>query len=242
MLPSLKEPATLYQRLSSGEFMTVAIGVLGIAGKMGKRIIALAAQDSEIKVIGGTGRGSLELEKVVALSDVAIDFSSPDALEAHLEACIRAGTGMVIGTTGHSEKGRRLIEKGAQEIPILFSPNFSLGIAVCLEMASLMRKALGGYQMRIIEIHHINKKDAPSGTALALKQVMGEGVPIESIREGEVVGEHRMIVESEEERIELTHAAHSRDAFAKGALLAAKFLKGKPPGLYSLKELFDGKK
>jgi 4-hydroxy-tetrahydrodipicolinate reductase len=230
--------------------MTIALSILGVSGKMGKRVLALALEDSQFKVVGGTARsyeGDLACRlfsnaaSAIAECDVAIDFSSKDILDFHLESAWTAKKALVIGTTGHEEKAISQIQEAAKEIPILFSPNFSFGIALCLEAVERMAQALKGTsRVKIIETHHVHKKDSPSGTALALAQAAKcDPNHIRSIREGEVVGNHKIIFECAEERIEFTHSAHSRDVFAAGALRAAKFLVGRPPGLYSLKDLIN---
>lgn len=223
----------------------IALCVLGASGKMGKRIVELALHDPAF----APTLTNLEC------CDMIIDFSSPKATESHLQAAILANKPLVIGTTGHTPEERSLIETAAKTIPILFSPNFSFGMALCLETAARLGKALyGSCTIDIIETHHIHKKDRPSGTALALARAIGNGktvletpenlprkkeeILIHSIRSQEVVGEHTLILECEHERIELKHTAHSRDAFAQGALIGAKFLIQQPPGLYSLKDLF----
>jgi 4-hydroxy-tetrahydrodipicolinate reductase len=225
--------------------MTIALSVLGASGKMGKRIVELALKDPAFHSVTASN---------LAACDVAIDFTSHEVTKNHLEAAIGANKPLVIGTTGHNPDGRRAIKEAAKTIPILFSPNFSFGIALCLEMAARLGKALyGSCIIDVVETHHIHKKDAPSGTALALGASVGNGriiletkgprkkeeILIHAIRSGEVVGEHTVIFECGFERIELKHTAHSRDAFAQGTLMGAKFLAKQPPGLYSLKDLFN---
>ncbi len=218
--------------------MTTALAILGASGKMGKRILQLAEQDPQFHVVSlGFRDKSVELESC----DVAIDFTSPEATQHHLNAALRAKKPLVIGTTGHSPEQKNTIEKAAATIPVLYSPNFSFGIALCLEAAAQMGKRLfGSCKIDIYETHHIHKKDRPSGTALAFAQATRNGAEnIHSTRSGEVVGEHTVVFECGHERIELKHTAHSRDAFAHGALMGAKFLAKQAPGLYSLKDLFS---
>ena len=232
--------------------MTIALTIIGATGKMGQRVVQLAQKDSDFQII------SVSKDPHFALTpcDVAIDFTSPEATAKHLEAAIRAKKALVIGTTGHSLEQKQLIQEATKTIPILYSPNFSLGMALCLETASRLGKILfGNSTIDIHETHHVHKKDRPSGTALALAKAIGDGkiivennssrprekgeVLIHSVRSGETVGEHSIIFECEYERIEIKHTAHSRDSFAYGALLGAKFLVKQPPGLYSLKEMFN---
>ena len=249
--------------------MAIALSVLGASGKMGKRILHLALNDPQFQIVGGSSRNATEgtLEHLIGKSgmhiphslnpetaltscDVAIDFSSHEATRRHLEAAVAAKKALVLGTTGHSPDGLKAIEEAAKVIPILFSPNFSFGVAVCMEVAARLGKALyGSCSIEIIETHHVHKKDQPSGTALAFASAIKGGetihlrkkeeIVIHSIRTAEVVGEHQLIFECGHERIELKHTAHSRDAFAQGALIGAKFLAKQHPGLYSFKDLFN---
>jgi 4-hydroxy-tetrahydrodipicolinate reductase len=212
----------------------IYLAVFGATGKMGKRILELALKDPELCIVS-------EILKC----DVAIDFSFHEATKEHLRMALEAGKPMVIGTTGHTEEEVHAIEVASQSIPILFSPNFSLGIALCLDAVFRFGKALSSEcTIDILETHHIHKKDSPSGTARDLAKAIGDGrgakseIAIHSIRSGDVVGEHTITFECGHERIELKHTAHSRDAFAEGALKGAKFLAGRSPGLYTLKDLY----
>jgi 4-hydroxy-tetrahydrodipicolinate reductase len=254
--------------------MAIALAILGASGKMGKRILQLAQKDPQFHIVGlGTrkeyfgpltdligDRGeqiTLASDPRLALGacDVAIDFTSHETTCEHLEAAISAKKALVIGSTGHPLEAKNAIEEAAKTIPILFSPNFSFGIALCLEAVSRLSKSLyGSCTIDILETHHVDKKDRPSGTALAFANAIGNGkavsenhstqprkkdeIVVHSIRSGEVIGEHTIILECGHERIELKHTAHSRDAFAHGALMGAKFLSKQKPGLYSLKDLF----
>jgi 4-hydroxy-tetrahydrodipicolinate reductase len=243
--------------------LPLAVSVLGATGKMGKCVLLRALQDPDLRVVAGTASPrsaslgmdlgelagtkrceaplSCNPQAAIHLCDVAIDFSVPGALLAHVQAALCEKKALLIGTTGLLDEEKRAIEKAASEIPIVVSANFSLGIALCLEMASRIGSTLFGAQctVEISETHHAHKKDRPSGTALALAQAVGrEDIAIHSVRSGETVGEHRLVFESGSERIEIAHTAHSRDVFAQGALLAAKQLAHKPAGLYTLKDLF----
>ena len=224
--------------------MPIALTLLGRAGKMGKRVLHLAENDPDFS-----------MATAVATCDVAIDFTAPEATLSHLEVAMNAKKPVVIGTTGHLLHAEHAIAEASRTIPILFSPNFSFGIALCLEaVAQFGKRLFGRCTIDILEVHHEKKKDRPSGTALALAHAVGNGKPvlaqnsrqprsdeqiiIHSIRAGETIGEHTILFEMGHERIELKHTAHSRDAFAKGALMGAKFLAKQPPGLYTLKDLF----
>lgn len=211
--------------------MLLAISILGVTGKMGKRLLMLAQQDPVLRVVD-----------TFALSDVAIDFSAPEATQRHLEAALDANCPLVIGTTGHQPEEIVAIKKAAEHIPIVLSANFSIGMALTLEMASLLKDSpFSQGNIAIYETHHIHKKDKPSGTALELARTIGtpKEIAIHSTREGETIGEHLLVCETPYERIEIKHTAHSRDVFAQGALCAAKKLALKAPGFYTLKELFQ---
>lgn len=231
--------------------MTVALTILGASGKMGQKVLQLARQDPHFHIAGLCSRNKNDLLSALALCDVAIDFSSPDATAHHLEAALSAKKAVVIGTTGLSPQAKQAMENAARTIPILYSPNFSFGMALCLDAAARLGKVLFGRSaIDIHEAHHVHKKDRPSGTALALAKAIGNGkiifenkgssprrdeeIIIHSTRSGETVGEHSLIFECGHERIEIKHTAHSRDAFAHGALMGAKFLAKQKPGLYSL--------
>lgn len=253
--------------------MALNISILGASGKMGQRIVKLAKEDTRFKIVCGSVRPDEDPAYFSAAADklgiplkttpeeamdgcqVAIDFSSIHAAKKHIESAHALNKGLVIGTTGLDRDALAAIELAAREIPILYSPNFSLGIALCLEVVKKLASSLfGDCYIDIIETHHIHKKDSPSGTALAMAKSIGKGeiafnksdpkrkkeqIIIHSIRSGNVIGEHTIIFECGHERIQLTHQAHTRDAFAKGALAAAEFIAQQPPGLYSIKDLFN---
>jgi 4-hydroxy-tetrahydrodipicolinate reductase len=204
--------------------MAMGITVIGERGRMGSRVVALATGEFFVT----------DWEN----ADVAIDFSSPKALDEHLSRAISSKKPLVIGTTGHATDAYSAMQAASQKIPILFSPNFSLGMAACLEAVALLAQKLGG-TIDIVEAHHAQKKDKPSGTALLLAQMAGNQVAIHSIRAGDIIGDHTVIFTCAGERIELKHQVISRDTFAQGALKAAKFLKTRPPGLYSLKDIYE---
>lgn len=219
--------------------MAIRLTVLGASGKMGKRIFELADRDPEITVVHAYTRKQGDLLKSLSECDVAIDFTAPETLRDHLQAALNAGKALVIGTTGLSADEKRAIEEASQIIPILYSPNFSFGMALCLDAAARFAEALGSMgTIEIVETHHVHKKDAPSGTAIALAGAVGvDSSSVRSVRQGEVIGEHTVIFKGEGEKIELRHVALSRDVFAAGALRAAKFLAGRGPRLYTLKDL-----
>jgi 4-hydroxy-tetrahydrodipicolinate reductase len=176
--------------------------------------------------------------------DVAIDFSQADATAEICRVALEHSKPLVVGTTGHTWEQRRIIEETARSVPIVFASNFSIGVNVLFWLTRKAGEQLGGdFEAEIIETHHEMKKDAPSGTAKTLAEVlkaarkMQSEVPIRSVREGDVVGEHTVIFSGPSERLELTHRAASREIFARGALRAAKWVIGKPPRLYSMQDV-----
>ncbi len=234
----------------------VKIGISGIGGKMGKRIADLASKDKNIEIASALereGHASLgeEVYGVKIVSDPVeaskgieclIDFTLPEATLEHIEACLRNKTPMVIGTTGLSPEGEKKIEEASKTIPIVFSPNMAIGVNVLFNIVSDAARALGGkFNIKVDETHHVHKKDSPSGTAKmigkVIKDASGVDAPIEAFREGEVIGNHGIIFESEYETLEIRHDAKSRDVFAAGALEAAKFIRDKKNGLYNMADV-----
>jgi 4-hydroxy-tetrahydrodipicolinate reductase len=217
--------------------------LIGAAGRMGKTISDLANGDSEIDVVGQCDLGD-PIEPAMKNCDVAIDFSNADAITEVSAAILQHRKPLVIGTTGHSQEQRRLIEETAQSLPVVFASNFSIGVNVLFWLTRKAAEQLGGdFDAEIIETHHKMKKDAPSGTAKTLAEVLKATkktqteISIQSIREGDVVGEHTVIFKGPSERLELTHRAASREIFARGALRAAKWIINQPPGLYSMQDV-----
>jgi len=162
----------------------------------------------------------------------------------HLSLCAKEGKAMVVGTTGLTDEQKADITKVSEKIPIVFSPNMSIGVNLLFKMVGEAAKVLGReYTVEIIEAHHAEKKDSPSGTAKELARLVKEGmgtdtkVPIESIREDEIVGEHTIKFESDTDIVEITHSAKTRDIFAAGALEAARFAAKKKSGLFSMKDV-----
>jgi 4-hydroxy-tetrahydrodipicolinate reductase len=218
------------------------ICVSGSKGKMGQKIVELAKGDAELELVGSFDVGE-EAEIPMAACDCLIEFTSPAATMEHLGACERLGKAMVIGTTGLSDADKQTIDAASKKIPIVFSPNMSVGVNLLFKIVADAAKTLGHeYHVEIVEAHHTEKKDAPSGTAKEIARIVkehkGEGhIPIESIREDEIVGEHTITFDSDVDTIEITHSAKTREIFAKGALVAAKFLAGKKSGLYTMKDV-----
>ncbi|PYJ38390.1 MAG: 4-hydroxy-tetrahydrodipicolinate reductase [Verrucomicrobia bacterium] len=219
----------------------VRVLLIGAAGRMGRSVADLAKADPKIDIIAQCDLGD-PIEPAMKNCDVIIDFSQPGAIPEVCRTASNQRKSLVIGTTGHSQEQRRTIEKTAESVPIVFASNFSVGVNVLFWLTRKAAELLGqDFNPEIIETHHKMKKDAPSGTAKTLaevsKTVQKKEIPIQSIREGEVVGEHTVIFTGPGERLELTHRAASREIFARGALRAAHWIMGKPPGLYSMQDV-----
>ena len=221
----------------------VRVLLFGAAGRMGKTIVDVAKNDPHIEIVAQCDIGDA-LGSTVRKSDVVIDFSHPDAIDGICRAALQDQRPLVIGTTGHSAEQRSAIEQAARSIPVVFASNFSAGVNALFALARNAAETLGPeFNVEIIETHHRMKKDAPSGTAKTLATILRKArnaddeVPIQSIREGDVVGEHTVIFSGPDERLELCHKAGSRAAFARGALNAAQWVMGKPPALYSMQDV-----
>ncbi len=260
--------------------------VNGAAGRMGRAIIALAAENPDFAIGGaieaaghpdlGKDAGSIagvsplgvsvtsDLAQAIADADVVVDFSERQSTLTCVDVACRAGKAVVIGTTGLSDEEIARVRKAAEKVPIVLSPNMSIGVNVLFQIAGETAGKLKGYDVEIIEVHHNRKKDAPSGTAKRLGQIVadatgrdisrdavygrqgivGERKPNEiglhAARAGDIVGEHTVIFAGPGERIELTHRAHSRNTFASGALRAARFAATAPAGFYSMADVLEG--
>jgi 4-hydroxy-tetrahydrodipicolinate reductase len=245
--------------------------IAGAGGKMGRMLLEAAAADPALEVVGaldlpgspavGARVGGITVGTDVAAAvracDALVDFTRPEGTMAHLEACLAAGRAIVIGTTGFAAGQRARIEQAAKRIPVMLSPNFAVGVNVVFKLAETAARALGdGYDVEILEAHHRQKVDAPSGTALELGRVVaralgrdldavaahgrsgetgarpGAQIGFHAIRGGDIVGEHTVIFAGIGERVELAVRSASRMSYAAGALRAAKWLGGRPPGLY----------
>jgi 4-hydroxy-tetrahydrodipicolinate reductase len=221
----------------------VRVLLVGAAGRMGKTVLDLATSDPNIEIVAQYDLGD-SIEAPMKNCDVIVDFSHAQAIDEICRAALQHSKALVIGTTGHSQEQRRTIEEAARSLPIVFASNFSVGVNVLFWLTRKAAELLGrDFNPQIIETHHKMKKDAPSGTAKTLAELLKAAqkiqneIPIQSIREGEVVGEHTVIFTGPSERLELTHRADSREIFALGALRAAHWIMGRPPGLYSMQDV-----
>ena len=216
----------------------------------------------DLSAIIGEGHNNVIIsDEINCSADILIDFTSPDSTMEKLKACTDKGIAMVTGTTGLDSEQMDQIKIASQTIPCLFSPNMSVGVNLLFNLVESVSKILGDEaDIEIIESHHRYKKDAPSGTALKLAETIctatnremddvviygrkgfsGERpqdqICVHSIRSGDIVGEHTVTFCNAGERLELVHKAQTRDSFALGSIRAAKFLAGKPPGLYNMKD------
>lgn len=203
-----------------------------------------------------------DLSTVLNKADVVLDFTLPEATMEYIDICQKVKKPMVIGTTGFSHDQMAHLKQSAKFIPILYSANMSYGMNLLFKVMAEIAKDLSDYDVEILEAHHAHKVDAPSGTAKRLAEIIAqaraleledvacygrkgkvgarkkEEIGIMAIRAGDIVGDHTIIFAAGSERIELIHRVHSREAFAQGALKAAKFLVGKDPGLYSMLDIF----
>lgn len=233
----------------------VKLGIAGVCGKMGRRIFELASQDRDFEInlalekkgtpMIGKDLGKLKISSSsdgMFLIDVFIDFTIPEASEINLDYAAKYKKALVLGTTGLNEQQLRKVEDVSKVVPVVFSPNMSVGVNVLFGILPEIARRLGpDYNIEIVEAHHKAKKDAPSGTAKKLAQVLTEAtkkeIPTHAIRLGDIVGDHTVIFCGNSERIEIKHQAHSRDLFALGALKAAKWVFNKPAGLYSMQDV-----
>src|SRR4029450_355120 len=219
----------------------VRVSLIGAAGRMGKTISDLAKDDPKIDIIARCDLGD-PIEPAMRNCDVAIDFSHAGAITEICAAALQHRKPLVIGTTGHSTEQRSTIEETAQSLPIVFASNFSIGVNVLFWLTRKAAEQLrGDFDVAIVETHHKMKKDAPSGTAETLAELLKatkktkREIPIQSIREGDILVHNTVIFTGPGERLELTHRAASREIFARGALRAAEWIMGKPAGLYRMR-------
>ncbi len=242
--------------------MSLAIAIAGVSGRTGREVAAACRAAAHIECAGAIVSPSNPLlvhtdaasgppltsdPNALPDFDVLVDFSIAALLPRLLDACERRERALVVGTTGHDAPQLERLRLGAQRIPIVLAPNTSVGVNVMLRLA---REAAGAlppeYDARILDVHHRFKRDAPSGTALALRDAVGAGdserepASISSVRIGGRPGDHSLLFGSDDETLTLAHSTHSRAAFAAGALRAAAWVAGREPGLYTMQHVLFG--
>lgn len=248
-MPVAQAPALGHQAIMRTAEQPIRISLFAPNGRMGKAIAAAAADDPGFEIDNDRG-------------DVLVDFSAPAALQMSLDRAISAGVPILLGTTGLDEIADQRIAAAAKDIAVLRAANTSLGVALLSELVERTAEVLGpDWDIEIVESHHRNKADAPSGTAITLGEAAarGRGAPLvaergrcgtglkrdvgtigfSSVRGGTVAGDHDVIFLGPDERLVLSHRAESRMIFARGALAAARFLIGKAAGLYSMRDVID---
>lgn len=261
-----------------------SIAVCGAAGRMGKTILEVCHEDEEIEIAAAiehsespalgsdagviAGIGNIDVRIIDDVSsaadkfDVLIDFTLAHAVLENLEKCRTAGRRMVIGTTGLDDEQKLKIRSASEEIAIVFAPNMSIGVNLCFKLVEIAAKVIGdSTDIEIIEAHHNQKKDAPSGTAVRMGEIIAEvldrdlarvavygreghtgvrdkqSIGFETIRAGDIVGDHTVMFAGTGERVEVVHKASSRRTFANGAVRAAKWLMTRETGLYDMQDV-----
>jgi 4-hydroxy-tetrahydrodipicolinate reductase len=235
--------------------------ITGSKGRMGRTLISCAVRYSELQVVGQIDQGD-DLRSVIGQGDVVLDFSLHSATPAIAALCAVHKKAMVVGTTGHSDEGKSQIAHCQSQIPIVLSSNFSTGVNTLFWLTRKAAEILGpGFDLEIVEMHHRLKRDAPSGTAKTLAEILAsvrkqqlgkvarhgragivgertaEEIGVHSVRGGDVVGDHTVIFAGIGERVELTHKASTRETFANGALRAAQWVVKQKPGLYDIQDV-----
>ncbi len=260
------------------------IAVNGAAGRMGGRIITAIKDTEGLELVGAlemaghpalgqdagllAGCGALGVaitdshETALETADVLIDFTFPEVSLKNLEICARLGRKIVIGSTGFTPEQRSKVEDFARRIPVVLAPNMSVGVNACFKLLKEAARILGdGFDVEIVELHHNQKKDSPSGTAVRMGEIVAEAlgrdynrcavyhregmcgartkeeIGMQTVRGGDIVGEHTVYFIGMGERIEITHRAMSRDMFARGAVRAAGWIAGQQPGLYDMQDI-----
>ncbi|MGH8119646.1 MAG: 4-hydroxy-tetrahydrodipicolinate reductase [Gammaproteobacteria bacterium] len=264
--------------------MTVRIGVCGAAGRMGKTIIEACQETRGVRVaaaieqkgspalgkdageVAGTGRLGVaivdDIAGVAGAFDVLIDFTAAPSVPENVKKCRKAGKNMVIGTTGLAPEQKKIITAAARDVAIVFAPNMSIGVNLCFRLLELAAQVIGAdSDIEIIEAHHREKKDAPSGTSLRMGEVIAQTlgrdlrkcavygrrgvtgarnrktIGFETIRAGDIVGEHTVMFATSGERVEISHKASSRKTFATGAIRAAQWITDRRNGLYDMQDV-----
>jgi 4-hydroxy-tetrahydrodipicolinate reductase len=217
--------------------------LVGGRGRMGQAVEAAARGESGLTISAKVDHGDA-LAPAIGDCDAVVDFSVADATPAVAAACAQHRKPLVLGTTGQNATEKEAVAAAAQVVPVVFAANFSMGVNVLFALTRRAAEWLGdGFDIDVIEMHHRTKKDAPSGTAKRLLEILREirggnaDLAAQSIRAGDIVGEHTVIFTGRGERLELTHRAASRENFAVGALRAARWVIEQPPGLYRMENV-----
>ena len=238
------------------------IAIVGAAGRMGKMLTALADAEPELEVVAKVDVADGFDKTWPEGTEAVIDFSFHSAVPGFIAAAAAQAVAYILGTTGLAPDEQAAVDEAARRIPVVQSGNYSLGVNLLLNLVEKAAKALGpGYDVEVVEMHHRHKKDAPSGTAIMLakaaaagrgvdfdaaavygrKGIVGERpageIAIHALRGGSVVGDHTVMFAGDVERVELTHKAQSREAFAAGALKAAQWAAGRRPGIYTMRDV-----
>jgi 4-hydroxy-tetrahydrodipicolinate reductase len=241
--------------------MSTKLVIIGAKGRMGRALIACAARHPGMQVVGEIDVGD-EVESCIGLADVVLDFSLREATLGIARSCAGEGKALVIGTTGHAEDERAEIAAVGARVPVVWSSNFSTGVNALFWLTRKAAEILGpSFDLEVVEMHHRLKKDAPSGTARTLAELLaavrgqqlsevlrhgrqgitgertGAEIGMHSLRGGDVVGDHTVIFAASGERVELSHRASSRETFAEGALRAAEWVVRQSPGLYDMQDV-----
>jgi 4-hydroxy-tetrahydrodipicolinate reductase len=239
----------------------INVVITGAKGRMGQALIACASRFSDIKIVGQVDIGD-SLEQVIPGANVVIDFSFHNATLGAAQLCAQHQCALVIGTTGHTDEQKARILNATSNLPVVWASNYSTGVNMLFWLTRKAAQSLGpSFDLEVVEMHHRMKKDAPSGTAMTLAEILaavrneqldealrhgrhgivGERtsreIGMHSIRGGDVVGDHTVIFATNGERLELTHKASSRETFANGALRAALWVVKQPPGLYNMQHV-----
>jgi 4-hydroxy-tetrahydrodipicolinate reductase len=240
--------------------------IVGARGRMGEALVRLAGQDERLELVAGIDKGDNLLDSIDRC-DVLIEFAHHSLTPSLARTAADRGKALIIGTTGHTDGEREAISSAAQRVPIVFAPNFSVGVNLLFYLTQIAAETLGeAYDQEVVEMHHRHKLDAPSGTARRLGEILAEAaggtydelvqhgrqgdvgarprrvIGMHALRGGDVVGDHTAIFAGDGERLELTHRASSRDTFASGALRAALWVRSQKPGLYSMQDVLGLKK
>lgn len=240
--------------------------IVGSKGRMGEALMRLAANDPYLELTGEIDKGDNILD-FIDKCDTVIEFAHHSLSPSLARTVAEHGKALVVGTTGHTAEERKSVEAVAQKIPVVFAPNFSIGVNLLFYLTQLAAETLGeNYDQEVVEMHHRHKLDAPSGTARRLGEILAKAaggsyeeltmhgrhgdvgerpkriIGMHALRGGDVVGDHTVHFANTGERIELTHRASSRDTFAAGALRAAQWVRAQKPGLYSMQDVLGLKR